>query len=267
MSLHCLKHPGLPATVPDELEGFLHVLLYNATRFLLHNYNPVSPFIQDYYDGYNQYDGRWFSPVFKRTCIRFFNGEHVVYGGQALKFRRSDGSENHALNLILSRLFKMFQARYVVEEYEEAVKDRRKQEEERIRKQGRDVSPSQMPRKNANVFIRRPRRIDREVALKATLNNETDKTSVVAPSAEVLQLREESRKHSLFRHYLNLDYELPAGFSWDHHDKLEYDRLQHYVQTDRVLISADPVERPAKTTRKNHEMPTDLAVTVRAGTA
>ena len=58
-----------------------------------------------------------------------------------------------------------------------------------------------------------------------------------------------------------------AGFSWDHHDKLDYDRLQHYVQTDRALISADPVERPAKTTRKNHEMPTDLAVTVRAGTA
>ena len=49
MSVYSLMHPDLPVELADELESFLHVLMYLAVRFLHSSLLIVSLFVDEYF--------------------------------------------------------------------------------------------------------------------------------------------------------------------------------------------------------------------------
>ena len=114
MSLNCLEDPYREPKVADELEGFLHSLLYHSLRFLRHNVDPIFPFVESYFDEQKVQGDRLTPPLHKRACIE--KGCLVTLNAEPLVFKRPDGSP-HALNVIFEKLFKAFQARYIVLTY------------------------------------------------------------------------------------------------------------------------------------------------------
>ena len=53
MSVPCLLYPEKAIEIPDELEAFFNVLLYDALRFMRHNFTlaKVHSFFLQYFDG------------------------------------------------------------------------------------------------------------------------------------------------------------------------------------------------------------------------
>ena len=291
LSLHCLEHPNLPVTIPDELESFLHVLVYNATRFLRHNIDPISYLISSYFDGYSQENGQYFSPEDKRSCIMEFKGEKLLtkYHKKGLIFSRSDGSEKHPLNIILKLLYQMFQARYIVEDYEKELKEReknkqeaKKRKEEELRRKallaaqlvkskglGEDSDDDIM-----DVHPTSPIRVPARPALKRAPGEPPapSEPPLEPPSEMTTKLMGECRLHAFFRYYLSQwadahDSEDIDEYGWDRNDKLDVDRLKHYVQSERKLVTNDPTERPTKSARTDHEMPKALKLPLDGRTA
>lgn len=110
MSLRCLKDSTLPVLVPDELESFLYVLLYNAVRFLLHNIDDTPEFVRDYFDN---------ASVNVKFSLGAARGSVIVSGGQDLEFYMpQDTAGIHPMNDLLAELFKLFSARYRVLQWE-----------------------------------------------------------------------------------------------------------------------------------------------------
>ncbi|TFK84675.1 hypothetical protein K466DRAFT_665016 [Polyporus arcularius HHB13444] len=120
MSLHSLMHPTLPVTVADELESFFHVLLYNALRFLLHNFESIHTFIQEYFDNATV------TPKLVQTASR--TKKSVITTGQiesgddeVLSFLQPMGIDGeHPMNELIRRLLELFCARYRVLKWEAA---------------------------------------------------------------------------------------------------------------------------------------------------
>lgn len=155
MSVHLQEHPqvALPVGVADDLEAFLHVLLYNATRFLIHERGSIVSFAKRYFGGQGATEGRPSFPVTKGAYIRRCESPQdteVILG-----FRRSDGRYN-TINTVLWNLFHLFQGRYAVLDYD-AEKD---ELEERIRvnldleKKAEEVGQRQQLSSRCNPAIR-----------------------------------------------------------------------------------------------------------------
>ena len=118
MSLRYLRDPTLPILVPDELESFFNVLLYNAVRFLLHNIDDTPGFVHDYFDnasvGINYSQG---PPKAKDIFISW--GYFKVSCGYDLRFHMPPNTAGvHPMNGLLAELIKLFCARYRVLQWE-----------------------------------------------------------------------------------------------------------------------------------------------------
>ena len=153
MSINLLEHLGLSVDTADELEAFLHVLLYNAVRFLIHNLDPIVPFVQKYFDGQDEVEGRFFSPETKSNCIRIYGRpqhyrKHIV-------FSRPDGT-GHTINLIFRDLFHLIQGRYAVLDYKATKADLEKeiQVEIALQKKAEQVRRAQQSSSRHNRTIR-----------------------------------------------------------------------------------------------------------------
>ncbi|KAI0740031.1 hypothetical protein C8Q76DRAFT_184467 [Earliella scabrosa] len=113
MSIRLLQHPEIPATIPDELESFLHALIYPAVCRVRHNFKDIQGFIASYFDDYLlDCNGRLTCPAVKDTCIR---EAKLRVGLKYLQFCDEGGSaKRHPLNGLVRTLLHYFQARYKV---------------------------------------------------------------------------------------------------------------------------------------------------------
>ncbi|KAI0645199.1 hypothetical protein C8Q79DRAFT_757799 [Trametes meyenii] len=54
LSANALRDLSKPIIVEDEMESFFHLILYLAIRYLPHNCSAVGPFMEKYFDGFNE---------------------------------------------------------------------------------------------------------------------------------------------------------------------------------------------------------------------
>ena len=111
MSVPCLLHDGKVIEIADELESFLHVLIYDASRFVSHNLTPIQTHMlyRTYFDGHAvAADGSQQCSSEKLVAIKHaqlcVSDVPVVFGHD----------ESHPLNTLLSELFALFQSRFAV---------------------------------------------------------------------------------------------------------------------------------------------------------
>ncbi|TBU26673.1 hypothetical protein BD311DRAFT_698081 [Dichomitus squalens] len=131
MSIRSVAYPHRPLGIPDELESFLHVIIFLAVRLVHSNcgLHMVHAFITKYFDDAEQHwDGR---PICSETKVQaikqavirsgdtpiaFLTGEETL--DEANQPLEGDGEPRHPLRDLLAELLKLFQARYAVEEWE-----------------------------------------------------------------------------------------------------------------------------------------------------
>ena len=109
MSVPCLLHPSKAIEIPDELESFFHVLIYNSLRFLVHNFSRVNvhAFFLEYFDGSERGDRGETCGSKKHASIQ---SAELAYQNLELVF----GDKNHPMNLLVRDLLLLFQARLEV---------------------------------------------------------------------------------------------------------------------------------------------------------
>ncbi|RDX50652.1 hypothetical protein OH76DRAFT_433329 [Lentinus brumalis] len=113
MSLRCLIDSNLSVTIPDELESFFHSVLYNAVRFLVHNFSNIHTFIHHYFDDTSPDSNLVPStPLAKEASI---TEGRIKFKGKTLKF---GGRDLHPMNELVERLLDLFRARYRVLRWE-----------------------------------------------------------------------------------------------------------------------------------------------------
>ncbi|RPD57722.1 hypothetical protein L226DRAFT_490916 [Lentinus tigrinus ALCF2SS1-7] len=134
MSAYILNNPDMAIELPDELEAFVHVLLYYAIRFLRHNCKDVGEFIRSYFRGYVKDGGDYFCGLAKREAMGI--GRINLAGDKKLVFYYSDVAaddasaptdhpsssavedkdalKQHPLTQLLDALLQCFKARYAL---------------------------------------------------------------------------------------------------------------------------------------------------------
>ena len=125
MSAYLLLNPVVPTSIADELEAFLHVLIYGCVRRVRSNLPTIHAFIEDYFAG-SSYD-----PLYEQASCPSAKRESVV-SGQILQmttrhivFATPDGkvSQKHPLNALILVLLSVFHSRYVVSKWEDNSKN------------------------------------------------------------------------------------------------------------------------------------------------
>ena len=111
MSVPCLLQEGKAIEIADELESFLHVLIYDASRFVSHNLTRLQAhaFYRTYFDGQSLgADGNAACSLAKRLVVRTAeltaDNVPIVFGDNS----------SHPLNDLVSDLLTLFQSRLVV---------------------------------------------------------------------------------------------------------------------------------------------------------
>ncbi|KAI0668649.1 hypothetical protein C8Q78DRAFT_1155413 [Trametes maxima] len=123
LSASALDHPSKEITIEDELESFLHVLLFFAIRFLHHNCVGVGSFMYEYFDDYKVWDGtykcgRTKQASMKEGAISLLSGGGNGVAGTTLTFywpKLKPGSNNaHPLNHIFRTILRWIASHYVL---------------------------------------------------------------------------------------------------------------------------------------------------------
>ncbi|KAI0357239.1 hypothetical protein OH77DRAFT_146372 [Trametes cingulata] len=106
-----------PVVVADELESFLHVLLYYAVRFLPNTLHSVNSFVVEYFDTFilDPKSGQPRCSLAKHHAVR--RGE-LQFLGEPVAFLKTTGEEGNPLNQLIAALLRLFAARYAVIEHE-----------------------------------------------------------------------------------------------------------------------------------------------------
>ncbi|KAI0742355.1 hypothetical protein C8Q80DRAFT_902489 [Daedaleopsis nitida] len=109
MSAAALFEPQKALVIADDIESFLHVVIYYAIRYLCHSCTNVYHFMHDYFDGYSL---RGQVPVCgtKKRCVMRF-GE-LAYSSGPITFHSPTCTETHPLNRIISEMLARFRAYY-----------------------------------------------------------------------------------------------------------------------------------------------------------
>ena len=135
MSVYSIQHPDIPVSIPDELESFLHVLLYLALRCLRSSLKTPGNFIHRYFmSSETDDDGRTLCAELKQQVVS--NGE-LVFNRKPVSFLSApqpssesqkdgppaaDSPPPSRLNPLIEDLLSHFKAHYIVREYNAAVK-------------------------------------------------------------------------------------------------------------------------------------------------
>lgn len=133
MSVHSSTYPGLPLSIADELESFLHVLIYLAVRFLRTGSLNVWAFVDNYFEGFAMNNNN------RRTCgllkkeiirtgslmwdevpIRFLSAPPPAAGPRGVQ-QQDEAALLSPLNDVIENYLAFFKARYAVLEYERQV--------------------------------------------------------------------------------------------------------------------------------------------------
>ncbi|KAI0740098.1 hypothetical protein C8Q76DRAFT_706749 [Earliella scabrosa] len=120
MSVYQLVNPGKPSTIADELEAFLHVVIYGAFRRMNSTLLTITGFNTQYFQGcaIDDTTTRVTCPLAKRASV--MTGSTLTSGSTKVKFfsPRGNDQEQHPLNDLIARLLHLFHSRYVVDEWE-----------------------------------------------------------------------------------------------------------------------------------------------------
>ncbi|RPD63392.1 hypothetical protein L227DRAFT_521527 [Lentinus tigrinus ALCF2SS1-6] len=112
MSWNLLSYPGDSVSIADELEAFVHVLIYGCVRFIHHNFKNIDGFMESYFNGFSLNGEREFAcPPVKRLCLV---AGALTDGDGPILFVTADGSIEHPLNNLIKTLLCLFRARYRV---------------------------------------------------------------------------------------------------------------------------------------------------------
>ncbi|KAJ2965410.1 hypothetical protein NUW54_g14128 [Trametes sanguinea] len=85
MSVRTLTHPSAPVQIADELESFLHVMIYCAIRYLPHTCNDVGEFMYNFFDDgvrveESEYTcGKLKHSVLMEACLRNVNHDTISF--------------------------------------------------------------------------------------------------------------------------------------------------------------------------------------------
>ncbi|KAI0927318.1 hypothetical protein AcV5_007876 [Taiwanofungus camphoratus] len=110
-SVRLLTQPYEGTQIEDELESFLHVLLYHGIRHLRHNCTNVGAFMHEFFDAALLHDGEYICGRRKWATMRL--GE-IDRGNELnlLRFQDDSDGKQHPLNTILDELLSWFKAYY-----------------------------------------------------------------------------------------------------------------------------------------------------------
>ncbi|KAJ3008141.1 hypothetical protein NUW54_g3266 [Trametes sanguinea] len=133
MSVHIQDHPEAQVEVIDELESFMHVMIYCAIRYLPNTCVDIGKFMYDYFDDgqRRQKEGEYTCGALKRLVTSDLNGVLTTLSNEPITFFRyppapepkaSSTKKNprppppppppHPINRVITRLLTMFGARY-----------------------------------------------------------------------------------------------------------------------------------------------------------
>ncbi|CDO68857.1 hypothetical protein BN946_scf185035.g10 [Trametes cinnabarina] len=128
MSVHALSEPEAQIQIADELESFLHVMIYCAIRYLPSTCRNVGEFMYSFFDdGERVGEAEYTCGLLKRSVID--KAKLQASTGQAIAFlrrprlppseERSAGTDQgpttmHPINGIIVQLLKWFRARYML---------------------------------------------------------------------------------------------------------------------------------------------------------
>ncbi|GBE86380.1 predicted protein [Sparassis crispa] len=111
MSALSLQNPYKPITLQDDLESFVHLVVYEAIRFLPHNIPAINvgTFIWRYFDAAIPYNGEYYVCGDKKWST-MKDGELEDTSGKII----FGGHECYPLNVLLNSVSKWFSAYYAV---------------------------------------------------------------------------------------------------------------------------------------------------------
>ncbi|RPD77268.1 hypothetical protein L226DRAFT_505403 [Lentinus tigrinus ALCF2SS1-7] len=259
MSWKLLSYPGDPVSIADELEAFVHVLIFGCVRFIHHNFETIDGFMHSYFDGFTVDDKRKFAcPPAKSRSLE--NGE-LMDCNTSIQFITADGSTKHPLNSLIGTLLGLFQARYRVLLW------KKKHAPETPRRQqaapSGNVAATSQSRIIPDRWNNAPRA--RQVVSEDTMDvddteqseessqesaqEEEGNASVRPPTRAMERIAASLQFHStvgeVFAQYLREDTP-PDGMKkpvvWPVNDKGP-DRLDGYVPTDRTAATQKPSKR------------------------
>ncbi|RPD77244.1 hypothetical protein L226DRAFT_363187 [Lentinus tigrinus ALCF2SS1-7] len=112
MSWSMHRFPGDSISIADELEAFVHVLIYGCVRFIHHNFRSIEGFMDSYFNGFSVNGERKLAcPPVKRDCLKTGS---LTDGDHPIQFITADDSIEHPLNGLIKTLFRLFKVRYEV---------------------------------------------------------------------------------------------------------------------------------------------------------
>ncbi|RPD68710.1 hypothetical protein L226DRAFT_495343 [Lentinus tigrinus ALCF2SS1-7] len=114
MSAFLLSNPGMPTAIADELEAFLHVLIYAVVRRMRSDIESVLHFLESYFSGYTV------NKKIQASCPH--NKEESIakctltMARETVTFSTPDGrlGKDHPINKLISDLLTIFHSRYTV---------------------------------------------------------------------------------------------------------------------------------------------------------
>ncbi|KAL7277796.1 hypothetical protein ACG7TL_008739 [Trametes sanguinea] len=122
MSVNIQDNPETQVEIADELESFLHVMIYCAIRYLPHTCENVGDFMYRYFDdGLRRGEAEYTCGASKRLVMK--TGELTTLTDEQIIFLRRPRDSNagpptakdqHPINRLLTQLLKYFSARYVL---------------------------------------------------------------------------------------------------------------------------------------------------------
>ena len=129
MSVHSSTYPGHPPSLADELESFLHVMIYLAVRFLRARSLNVRDFVDSYFEDFRLSDGRMTCGYLKQDVVqtgslklgyapvRFVAAPPSLAGRDAQTEGEVRSEVSSPLNEIIRQYLAFFKARYAILEY------------------------------------------------------------------------------------------------------------------------------------------------------
>ncbi|KAI0764268.1 hypothetical protein BD413DRAFT_197385 [Trametes elegans] len=133
MSVAYVAHPDRPIKIADELESFLHVLIYYGVRYLRHTLKEcATEFIVDYFDTFHIGHNRQQVCSYPKTnAVKM--GTNFIDSSEDLRFLDDSGYEEHPLNdLIFNEILPLFVERYRIDTWDDAVARRREKKKAQL---------------------------------------------------------------------------------------------------------------------------------------
>ncbi|KAI8976342.1 hypothetical protein BD414DRAFT_539335 [Trametes punicea] len=110
LSVGMLSRHAKRVEIPDELESFMHVLLYYSVRYLHSNCQDVAEYIESFFESYTLHDDIYTCGLKKLTSVKTC-GRLELKDDSPLKF-------HSPLDTVFKRLLPWFKAHYKVQAYQ-----------------------------------------------------------------------------------------------------------------------------------------------------